>query len=534
MSIEKKNSKPAVSKKIEKEEVSLNAVKPKKKQDKKTVLNTSKNVSDVKKANIKIKESKSSVDPKGFDKWKLRGDVSEATDKAKAAVTRYFSSDGWEDGEFMDDVSQATLRGAHPAANLLFWVSASFIAILLIWANFAEIDEVTHGEGKVIPSTKVQEIQHGEGGIVKEILVREGDVVDKGDVLILIDDTEFSSSLEEKKAKLFTLQAEIARLNYELLPEKEKPATINYPEIVMQKASGVIESQNNIYRARMNEKSSAISILNQQLQQKDQEVKEAETRMGQTARAYEFSKRELDLTRPLLKEGVVSEVEILRLERTVNDLLGEKETSELAVTRAGFAKKEAADRYHEVEVKFRTEALVQLGEKTEEFQRIKEILKADEYRVDRTSVRAPVDASVKQVLVNTIGGVVNKDEVLVELIPIDDQLLVEAKIRPKDIAFLRPQQKAKVKITAYDFSVYGGLEAELEYIGVDTVADDKGNPFYHIRVRTDKNYLGKDSQKLHIIPGMVATVDILTGKKTVLDYILKPFNKMRENALRER
>ncbi|MFT7144871.1 MAG: adhesin transport system membrane fusion protein [Alphaproteobacteria bacterium] len=493
----------------------------------------SKAVQKTKKAQLKLKAN-ALVDSMALEKWQLSANANEVTDKAKAAVSRYFSSDGWEDGEFMDDVSQATLRGAHPAANLLFWVSSLFVIVLLVWANYAEIDEVTHGEGKVIPSTKVQEIQHGEGGIVKGIFIREGDIVKKGDVLILIDDTEFASSLEEKKTKHFTLLAEISRLEYELLSAEDRPAGIEYPAEVIKNAAGVIASQNNIFQARQSELSNTISILNQQLQQKDQDVKEAETRMGQTARAYEFSKKELDLTMPLLKEGVVSKVEVLRLERTVNDLLGEKETAELAVTRAGFSEEESKQRRDEAVAKFRTEALVELGSKTEEMQRIAEILKADAYRVDRTSVRAPVDATVKQVLVNTIGGVVTKDEILVELIPIDDKLLVEAKVRPKDIAFLRPLQKAKVKITAYDFSVYGGLDAELEYIGADTVTDDKGNPFYHIRVRTDKNYLGKDSQKLPIIPGMVATVDILTGKKTVLDYILKPFNKMRENALRER
>lgn len=503
-------------------------------ENKKKPVVKSEAISTPKKAQNKLKENLKKLDAKTFEKWQLAIKAGEATDKAKSAVSRYFSTEGWEDGEFMDDVSQATLRGAHPAANALFWISSLFLTVLIVWANYAEIDEVTHGEGKIIPSTKVQQIQHGEGGIVKEIYVREGDIVSKGDILILIDDTEFSSSLEEKKTKYFTLQAEISRLKFEILPENERFEGIKFPQEVIDNAPGVIASQNNIYKARMSELSNTISILKQQLQQKSQEVKEAETRVGQTARAYQFSKQELDMTQPLLKEGVVSEVEVLRIERTVNDLLGEKQTAELALTRAGFSEEESKQRHDEAIAKFKTEALIELGSKTEEMQRIAEVLKADVYRVDRTSVRSPVDATVKQVLVNTIGGVVNKDEVLVELIPIDDKLLIEAKIRPKDIAFLRPNQQAKVKISAYDFSIYGGLDAKLEYIGVDTVTDDKGNPFYHIRVRTDKNHLGKDMQKLQIIPGMVATVDILTGKKTVLDYILKPFNKMRQNAMRER
>jgi adhesin transport system membrane fusion protein len=478
----------------------------------------------------KVKNKSQNVFGKSFDHKKGQDTLS----KGQTVLAKWFNTEGWEDGEFMDDVSQATLRGAHPAANVLFWTCTAFIVIMITWANYAELDEVTHGEGKVIPSTKLQEVEHGEGGIVTEILVREGDVVLKGEPLLRIDDTEFSSSLEERRTKYHTLLAEIARLQHELSEDVSKTSIIEYPLVVKMEAPGLINSQNNIYQARKNEERGAFSILGSQLQQKSQELKEAQARAGQTARAYAFSKQELDMTKPLLKEGAVSEVEILRLERTVNDLLGEKETSELAVKRAEFAVEESQERLAEINLKFRTEALTELGEKQEEMQRMAEVLKADNYRVDRTTVRAPVDSSVKRVLVNTIGSVIGKDEVLVELIPMDDKLLVEAKIRPKDIAFLRPHQKAKVKITAYDFSIYGGLDAELEFIGADTVTDENGNPFYHIRVRTDRNHLGKDDQKLPIIPGMVATVDILTGKKTVLEYILKPFNKMRENALRER
>lgn len=481
-----------------------------------------------------VKEQNKKVKGKSFNNFGLKKNAGDSLSKTQNALSNWFNTEGWSDGEYMDDVSQATLRGANPAANLLFWICVSFIVIMLVWASYAEVDEVTHGEGKVIPSSKVQEVEHNEGGIVKEILVREGDIVKKGAPLLRIDDTEFASSLEERRTKYHTLMAEIARLQYELADDTSKTESIQYPAEVQKEMPGLIESQNNIYEARRIDKGNSFRILENQVKQKSQELKEAKTREGQTARTYELSKKELDLTKPLLEEGAVSEVEILRLERTVNDLLGEKETAELAVTRAEYALQEAKERLAEVDAKFRTETLVELGKKQEEMQRLSEVLKADTDRVDRTTVRSPVDASVKRVLVNTIGSVVNKDEVLVELIPIDDNLLVEAKVRPKDIAFLRPNQKAQVKITAYDFSIYGGLEAELEYIGADTVTDENGNPFYHIRVRTDKNHLGKGDQTLPIIPGMVATVDILTGKKTVLNYILKPFNKMRENALRER
>lgn len=432
----------------------------------------------------------------------------------------------WEDGLFMDDVRQATLRGAHPISHALFWVIGVLFIVFLLWANFAKLDEVTSGIGKVIPSSQVQTVQNREGGIVEEILVREGQVVNAGDILIRVGNTEFSASLAEKQSKRATLEAEIVRLTAEVAEEA--------PVFNESTSTDIRAAQMAMYRARLTEKESALSALKRQVEQREQEYKSLKTTREQKARAYELSQKELKMTRPLLKDGAVSEVEILRLERQVNDMLGEKEAAALDVPRAEAAVEESRQRLAEAEAKLQGEKLAELSEKKDMLSRLNENLKSDVDKVDRTAVRSPVKATVKRVLVNTVGGVIKPGMDLVELVPLEDSLLVEAEIRPKDIAFLRPDQSAQVKITAYDFSVYGDLDASLEHIGVDTVTNEDGEAFYLIRVRTSQNYLTIGERQLPIIPGMVAQVDILTGKKTVLDYLLKPFNKMRERALRER
>ena len=444
-------------------------------------------------------------------------------------LKEWFFPGNWEDGDFMDDVRQATLRGAHPMANLLFWTCAIFLLIMLIWASVAELDEVTAGQGKVIPSSQVQTIQNLEGGIISEILVHEGDIVQKGEIMMRIDDTGFASSYSEKRTRFLTLQAGIARLQAEI--QDESPV---FPADVTTEAPEIIESENNLYLSRQEELQNTVDIFKQQVTQKEQELKELKSRKEQTARTYKLSKQELDLTKPLLKKGVVSKVEILRLEREVNNIRGEMDFAAIAVPKAESAIREANSRLEEAIVKFRSTALNELAEKKEEYSRLSEVMRAVKDQVDRTTVKAPVRGTVKQVLVTTVGGVIQPGMDLIEVVPLEDSLLVEAKIRPKDIAFIRPNQKAKVKITAYDYSIFGGLDAELVHIGVDTVADEKGEPFYHIRVRTNKNHLERKGEIYPIIPGMVASVDILTGKKTVLDYILKPFRKMSENAMRER
>lgn len=435
----------------------------------------------------------------------------------------------WEDGDFMHDARAATLRGAHPAAYLLLWAVCGIVLVFILWAAFAKLDEVTRGEGKVIPSSRVQIVQNLEGGIVEEIRVQEGALVEKGELLMRIDDTGFSSSLAEKQTRAEALEAAIIRLQAELAGKKP-----SFPTELSKKAPDIVKEAQQLFASRQKELKSSLNILKNQHEQKEQELKESKKRLSQAQRSFALAKKELDITAPLEKEGVVSKVEVLRLMRQVSDLKGEQDAAELSVPRAAAALKESKNRLNEARNKWANEVQAELTEKKEELKRLQDVSKAVADQVDRTNVKSPVKGVVKSVLVNTVGGVVQPGMDLVELIPLEDNLLVEAQVRPADIAFIRPGLDATVKLTAYDFSIYGGLPAKLERISADTFTDDRGETFYTIRVRTEKNYLESGGKRLPIIPGMVAQVDILTGKKSVLDYLLKPFLKARENALRER
>jgi adhesin transport system membrane fusion protein len=462
----------------------------------------------------------------------LGGDLKAAgrPEKMWKNIMNWFFPPAWEDGIFMDDVRQATLRGVHPIANRLFWAITLFFVFFIVWAMLAKLDEVTRGQGKVIPSGDTQTVQNLEGGIVKEILTSSGAIVNKGDILVRIDDTGFASTLGERRARIYTLMAAVARLDAELEDEKPK-----WPAEVVSKAPQIIGSENTLYLSRKEEIQSAVEILTRQLEQKQQELREVKTKSGQASRSYTILNEELQMTIPLEEKGVVSKVDILRLKRQVNDLRGEMDAAKHAVPRAEAAIKEARQRVEEAVARKRTEALTELTEKKDELGRLQEAVKAVEDQVDRTTVRSPVHGTIKRVLVNTVGQVIQPGMDIVEVVPIEENLVVEARIRPQDVAFLRPNQKSRVKITAYDPSVYGSLEARLIQIAADTVQDEKtGEPFYEIQVRTDKGYLGTEEKPLPIMPGMVATVEILTGKKTVWNYMMKPFNKMRQNALSER
>jgi len=472
---------------------------------------------------------KPTAEPVVYSLWRLKPTLGKKLQEIGAGINNWFFPGNWEDGEFMDDVRQSTLRGAHPAANVMIWALISLFICFLVWASFAELDEVTSGQGKVIPSGQVQIVESFEGGIIEKILVAEGDIVEVGQPMVIIDDTSAASSFSEKMTRLYTLQVSIARLK--AMVNNVEP---QYPREIIEKAPHIIDSEHALYLSKVSEMRSAIEVLQRQVEQRQQDLKEIITREQQMSRDYALSKKELEMTKPLLAEGVVSEVELLRVERQANQALGEKESAELAIPRAEASIKEAQSRLQETVTRYRSELLKEAGEKKEEFERLSNIITAVEDQVDRTTIRSPVRAAVNRVLVNTVGGVIDQGMEIVELIPLEDTLLVEAQIKPQDIAFLRPNQEAKVKITAYDFSVYGDLPANLVYISADTVQDERGNPFYHIRVRTSKNYLGTEQNKLEIMAGMVASVDILTGKKTVLDYILKPFKKTLGTAMRER
>lgn len=411
------------------------------------------------------------------------------------------------------------------ARAILRWGSYVFAA-LLIWASFAEIDEVTRGQGKVIPSRQLQIVQSMDGGIVSDIPVREGQTVNQGQVLLRIDPTRFLSSLKENRAQYLALQAKAERLKAlsegrPFAPSKELLAEI--PEIVERERVLYLSSRDNF--------GSNIAIARQQREQRQQELNEAYSRRDQLARSLEFASKELAVSKPLSATGAVSEMDLLRLEREVVRLKGERGQVAAQIDRLQAAIREANAKIQEVGFRGNNEVRAELSDVLGKLGALTAGSSGLADRVKHAEVKSPVRGTVKRLLVNTVGGVVQPGREVVEVVPLDEDLLLEAHINPKDIAFLRPDQEALIKFTAYDFSIYGGLKGKVEQIGADTIADERGNVFYVVRVRTDKSSLGKG---LPIIPGMVAQVDILTGKKTILRYLLKPVLRAKANAMKER
>lgn len=433
-----------------------------------------------------------------------------------------------EDTDFEADADWAIDEQTPRGARLIVWLTGLTLLVLIVWASLAQLDEVARGEGKVIPSRQLQVIQSLDGGIVQEILVREGQQVNAGDLLLRIDPTRFQSSLKENRAEYLSLLAKAARLKAIADGKPFEPP----PEVAAEEPE-LLQEERILYESKRAELDAVVGVARQQLSQRQQELNEVRARRIQAAQSLDLTQAELDKTRPLMRTGAVSEVELLRLERDVARFRGDRDQSAAQIPRIEASINEAQRKIQEVELNFRNLARSELSETNAKLSRLSEGSVALADRVKQSDIRSPVKGTIKQLLVNTVGGVVQPAKDIVEIVPSDDALLLEARIQPRDIAFLRPGQKALVKFTAYDFSVYGGLEATLEHIGADTITDDKGNAFYIVRVRTTRSGLGEDA-KLPIIPGMVAEVDILTGKKSILSYIMKPVLRAHARAMTER
>ncbi|MFY8042919.1 MAG: HlyD family type I secretion periplasmic adaptor subunit [Rhodoferax sp.] len=432
-----------------------------------------------------------------------------------------------QDGDFDANADWAIAEQTPKGARIVIWLSVASLFILLLWSAFAVLDEVTRGEGKVIPSRQIQILQSMDGGIISEILAREGQTVKAGDLLLKVDPTRMVSSLRENQSQYLALLAKAARLRALAEGSRFVP-----PAEVAKQAPEIVEQERSLYESRRAELDATIGVARQQSSQRSQELISMRARREQAAQSYTLTARELDMTRPLVRTGAVSDVELLRLEREVARYRGERDSANADIPRIESSVAEANRKIQELDLTFRNVARSELSEVNAKLSTLSEGSTALEDRVKQTEIRSPVNGTVKQLKVNTVGGVVQPGKDVIELVPSDDALLLEAKVLPRDIAFLRPGQKALVKFTAYDFAVYGGLEATLEQIGADSVVDEKGNAYFVVRVRTLSNTIGH--QKLPIIPGMVAEVDILTGKKTVLSYLLKPILRAKAKALTER
>lgn len=429
--------------------------------------------------------------------------------------------------DFEQEADEIMSRERTARAQRLVRGAVVVVVGLIVWSAFAEIDEVTKGDGRVIPSRQLQVVQSLDGGVVSEILVKEGQQVEAGQLLLKIDETRATSGVNESAAQAFALKVKEARLK--ALAEGvafKPPAGNGTPD-----EARIIDEERNLYLSRVSEMQAMLSVVQQQGAQRQQEVSEAQARRSSAQRSIDISMQELKRTRPLLASGAVSEVEVLRLERDISRYRGEAEQAAAQIGRAQAAIGEAQRKARETELQFRNEARRELSEVLGKLNALNQGAVALADKVDKAQVKSPVRGRVQRLLANTVGGVVQPGKDIVEIVPLDDALVLEAKVQPRDIAFIHPNQPATVKFTAYDFSIYGGLDAKVENISPDTQVDEKGNAFYVVKVRTHQPNFGEDKP---IIPGMTAEVDILTGKKTVLSYLLKPVLKAKAYALRER
>lgn len=446
---------------------------------------------------------------------------------------------------YVDDISAAMLQRTPGHTRRLLYLLAAVVLTFLLWAAWAQVDEVTIGLGRVIPSQHTQVIQNLEGGILKELFVNEGQQVERDQPLLRLDDTRFRSDLRGTEEERASLQGLVARLRAQLasisssgegaaLKVSIDAQPLTLPAGFGERFGELLAREQAALTAQLNSLRSQLDGANQQITQRQQEQRELESRIGHLGKGYELGKEELALTKPLAADGVVSRVELIKLERQVNELQSELAAAQLNLPKIRSAVSEALSKRDELVSKFLAETRETLNARESELAKLSEAQVGIQDRVERTLVASPVRGTIKKIHINTVGGVIQPGMPILEIVPQEESLLVEARVQPKDIAFLRPGLPAVVKFTAYDFAIYGGLRGTLEHISADTIEDEEKKPFYLVRVRTESSHLGDASKPLPIIPGMLVQVDVITGKKSVLDYLLKPILRARDQALRER
>ena len=426
------------------------------------------------------------------------------------------------------DANQAIDQQRLLRAHALLYGIAITIILLIVWAAFAEIDAVTRGEGKIIPSSQLQIIQSADGGVIKEVFVEEGAKVSKNELLVRIDPTRFIASFQEGSVRAFALAAKVKRLQALI---NNKPLKLSVAEANSSMEKEVLHQEFSYYEASLKELDDKLSIAREQRKQRQQELSEAQARLSAAQQAYRMSTQELKATEPLLISGSVSEIDILRLKRDQATMDGDQQQAFAKVMQAKASVKEADSRLKEITSSTHNAWQAELSEASSQLNSLEKNVTGLADKVKLSEIRSPVNGTVQRVLLNTIGGVVQPGNAIVEIVPSDDRLLIEAKISPKDIAFLRPGLPATIKLHAYDFSIYGGIQATLQHISADTITDDKDNTFYLVRAVTNSK---QSTEHLSVIPGMTAQLDIMTGKKSILSYLLKPILRAKANALSER
>ena len=471
------------------------------------------------------KQKNETAEQKGFTRL---GVISHKTDAGKSLIDRLFGR--WinvpGNRDWVVDAEWAKIQQDPIKTNRLLYTIVAAIVLLLTWAAFAEVATIARGDGKVVPSSQLQTIETFDGGLIEKIYVTEGQLVQKGDVLVELDSTRFFSELNENQARMWALQANNARLR--ALIEGREP---EYPEDLRDNAPALVEDSISSFHSSLESLESRTQAAKSRLKQKNEELNELQAALTQHQESLDLVERELAVTRPLKKSGAVSEVDIIRLERDKTQFSGQINQTLASIANAKAAIEEAESRLKEVRLETINDWRRELAEVSADLAAFENIRSRLSDKVQKTKLRSPVGGIVQTLHVNTVGGVVTTGQPVVDIVPVNDELIIEARILPKDIAFIKQGQEAMIKFTSYDFSIFGGAKATVKHISADTVTDDNDVTFYVVRLKTSKSEF---SDALQIIPGMVAQVDIKTGERTVLSYLLKPLLKARSEAFTER
>lgn len=458
--------------------------------------------------------------------------------KENSTESSPYSEESKNDIKYVNSLYSAANEEVPFTVNTVFTILVAVIVSLIVWANIAKIDELTKGEGKVIPSSKLQTVQSFDGGIVSEILIKDGDYVIKDQPLMKIDTTRFQATFEENQESLLSLKAKKVRLEKELITDYTKPMKdLVFKNGLRTEAVQYIKNQKKVYKSKFLERRNTLKIIELQKKQKKQELKEIYAKQEELKDSMELLKEELDTIEKMVNSGSKSKVELLQIKKEYNTLKGELRSVDLSIPRTKLSIEESLAQINEKLQSFKSEVSQELEKTISEIKIIEAKMVSDSDKLEKTVIKSPVNGTIKQININTIGSVVKTGENLIEIVPDSDILLIEAKIDPKDIAFINPNSKTLVKLTAYDFSIYGGLEGKIVEISADSIkdTDSKDNKsYYKVMVKTEQNYLEHKGKKLTVIPGMVAQVDIITGKKTIMDFFLKPILKVKEGAFHER
>lgn len=431
--------------------------------------------------------------------------------------------------DFMSELEAATRMRPSNAALCLFFSIAALMVSIFVWASLAKVEEITRGQGQVVPTQDIQVVQSLEGGILEELLVSEGQQVKKGQVILRISDVQFSSEERGTEARSLSLRAKKARLEAEA-----RGGEFSLSKDITEKAPKIAANERSLYESRQKELQNTYAILDSRINKASADLSEVKAQINQFYSSRKLLNDELKITRELVRQRAAPKIDEIRLNREINDLSGQinalSERKKSLEAELKVTKKERSSQLD----KFQSQALGELNQVETDISSLKESLTSIGDRVDRAEIRAPVDGIVNRVAIKTLGGVIEPAMQLAEIVPLDDELKILARVLPGDIAFIRPGQAAKVKITAYDPQKYGSLDGELTRLGASSVTDSEGNIFFEVEVRTDKNYMGEADNPLPITPGMVAEVEVITGKRTILEYLMKPILRARDRAFTER